>query len=513
MKTVSAADMRKLEERTIREAGVPGEILMDRAGRGAAEHLLEFAAGLADKHVQRVVFLAGKGNNGGDAHVAAKHVYENSDFEVVVYSVCEMEQLKGDAFVHAKRLPVEIPFKVKPRLEPGDLRRGDLVVDGLLGTGCKGKLKAPYDQFVAYVNAAKLPVVALDLPSGLDADSGEVASAAILADLTVTIGLPKTGLITGAGPERCGRLRLVDIGIPEQFHEALYSPAELIFDRDVEALLGRVPVESHKNSLGRVLVVGGSGLYPGAPFLSGKAALAAGAGRVTVAIPETAALFNPNCLALIARKIPDDGEGAFCKRSIEPLLALAADADALVVGPGMSTTKGCQVVLGELLRSGKPMLLDADALTLLAEKPRKLPDKPQVVITPHPGEAKRLLEGFGFSEHLNDDRITKAKVLAEITGAVVALKGHRTVVAAKNRVLAINSSGSPALATAGSGDVLSGILGAYLANGLNPYLATLLAVFLHGLAGEHGGSGVRGLTADELVTLIPWSAKQVSPFA
>ena len=230
-------------------------------------------------------------------------------------------------------------------------------------------------------------------------------------------------------------------------------------------------------------------------------------------MPGSSALFDPNHLSLIVRAIPDGGTGAFSKHSVEALNALAADADALVVGPGMSTAKGCQVALGELLRSGKPMVLDADALNLLAEKPRKLPDQPQVVITPHPGEARRLLEGLGFSEHVNADRITKAKILADITGAVVALKGHRTVVAAKNRVLAVNSSGSPALSTAGTGDVLSGMLGAYLANGLNPYLGALLAVFLHGLAGEHGGSGVRGLTADELVTLIPWAAKQVSPFA
>ena len=513
MKIISVNQMRELDRRTIEEAQVLGSALMEKAGIRSGEEILKYLEKIDISHVKRFVLLAGKGNNGGDVYVIAKFLYDNYFADIIIYSICPINELKGDAKYHAELLPCDIQVYVKPELSNNDFRRGDIIIDGLLGTGFKGILRKPYDNWIGTVNKAKLPVIAIDIPSGLNGDTGFVSEDAVKADLTITIAQPKTGLIIEQGPEYCGQLTVVDIGIPEKYVDEACSELSLFTEADAYSMISRVPVNSHKNSLGSVLVVGGSLLYPGAPFLAGKAALRSGAGLVTVAVPASAGIKNHGIFSLITRKIPDSGAGFFTKESIPEVMQLANVADTIVIGPGMSDNDSCLELMAEIFTLDKPLIIDADALNLIAIKPGILKKNSKYIFTPHPGEAKRLYNGFELSGYTEENRILQAKALVEKTGGTVVLKGHRTVVVTENNTVSINGSGCPALATAGSGDVLAGIIAANSACGMCSFDAAALSVFVHGLAGEIGNNGMRGLIADDLADLIPTALKKLSPFA
>ncbi len=512
MKTVSSLQMRELDNLTIK-SGVSGELLMERAGIGAGEHILEFVSSLHPAHVKRFIILAGKGNNGGDAYVVARFLSQKTSIQVKVFSICQIDELAGDAKLNAEKLQGNISCEFRKDLKAGDFQYGDVIIDGLLGTGISGRLRPPCENWIEIVNSRNLPVVSLDIPSGLNCDDGSIAGFAIRADLTITIGLPKKGMIVGNGPSLCGRIRCVDIGIPPVLIEKVGSDTEMIFDSDVRKFLGRVDMNSHKGANGHVLVVGGSRKYNGAPFLSAEAALHTGAGLVTVAIPEAIQSIQ-RILALIVRKSPDDGSGYFSNSSVPELIKLIENADSVVIGPGIGDDPSVGKMMLAICSFDKPAVFDADALNIISQFPdillkRKYPS----VLTPHPGEIKRLLKGFALQHLMEEDRAAQALGLADKTNSVVVLKGNRTVIAAKGKQLSVNSSGSPALATAGTGDVLSGMIGAFIAQGLNPFDASVCAVFIHGLAGENGKLGTRGLTADDLLGLIPETMKKISPFA
>lgn len=504
--------MRGLDARTI-AAGTPGTELMRRAGEGAAEIIAAWVEKFHPAHVQRFVLLAGKGNNGGDAYVAAAHLRRIRREEVVIYSVCELSELKGDAAFYASALAAGIRVEVKNELASDDFRKGDIIIDGLLGTGSSGELREPFPSWIKAVNSSELPVAALDIPSGLDGSSGEIVSDAIKADLTVTIELPKCGLVTGRGAEYCGSIRVVDIGIPEEFINETPSPFSVIFEEDARALLGRLPAQSHKNSKGRVLVIGGSSNYPGAPLLSAEAALRSGTGLVTLAIPASASRVSTISRAIILREIPDGGSGFFNFRSLDRLAELISVHDAVVTGPGLSTEKEVFEIVEMIASCGKPIVLDADALNIISLNPGMLKPNPKCIITPHPGEMRRLLAGFGMEELSYADRITQASEFSKKVGIITVLKGNKTVVSdISGERIAVNSSGSPALATAGSGDVLSGITGTFLAQGFEAEKAAAAAVFIHGLCGEISPFGNRGTIADDLPRLLPEVLKRISPF-
>jgi ADP-dependent NAD(P)H-hydrate dehydratase / NAD(P)H-hydrate epimerase len=513
VKVVSVDQMRELDIKTIEEAKIPGSVLMEKAGIGAGEKILDYLEHVDFSHIKRFLLLAGRGNNGGDVYVTAKFLYENCNADVVVYSVCPICELKGDAKKYAEMLPEGIFVDVKAKLSVNDFFKGDIIIDGLLGTGFSGALRQPYDNWIATINTLNLPVIAIDIPSGLNGDTGTVSKNAVRSDLTITIAQPKTGLIIGQGPEYCGQLEVVDIGIPESYIDEVYSELSLFTKIDAYPIVSRIPTNSHKKSLGSVLVIGGSVLYQGAPFLAGKAALRSGAGFVTVAIPESAGIVNQGIFSLITRRISDSGTGFFSKESIPEIMKLAESADSIVIGPGMSSNKSCLQLLTEILTLDKAIIIDADALNLIAKTTEILKNNSKYVFTPHPGEARRLSKGFGLDKGIEKDRILQAKILQEKIGGTVILKGHRTVIAAEKKPLSINGSGCPALATAGTGDVLTGMVAANTAVGLNSFEAACLSAFVHGLASQIGNKGMRGLIADDLVDLIPTALKLLSPFA
>jgi NAD(P)H-hydrate epimerase len=513
MKAVSVEQMRSLDQKTIQEYGTSSFDLMECAGLNAGLEIIDYIKNIDHKHVKRFVILAGKGNNGGDGYVVARYLLEHSLSEVLIYAVCGIHDLEGAAARHAGKLKGSVKIEVKETLAKNDFQSGDIIIDALLGTGSKGSLKKPFDNWVKVVNASGLPVIALDIPSGLDGDTGKVCGGGILADLTITIGLPKKGLVLGAGPEQCGLLKVADIGIPDEYIEKVETDFEIYTARDAARLISRLPMNSHKNTRGSVLVIAGSKDYFGAPFLAALSALRSGSGLVRVAIPQNGQPADSRCFSLIIKRVQDNGSGSFCERSIKELEPLIAVSGAVVIGPGIGQNRDLVPFLSYLCTIDKPMVLDADALNMISQIPEIFKEKESTILTPHPGEMHRLLDAFDLSECLNSDRITQAKTLAEATGATVVLKGHRSVIASPDGRVAVNSSGGPALATAGSGDCLTGVIASFIANEIDYFEAAAAAVYIHGLAGELSYFGNRGLIADDIPMLIADAMKKISPFS
>ncbi|MBT3376773.1 MAG: NAD(P)H-hydrate dehydratase [Lentisphaerae bacterium] len=514
MKVISVSSMRDLDARTI-AAGTPDHVLMERAGVAAYGEMIAFLRRrFALPHVRRATFVAGKGNNGGDAYVVARCWVEDTGLPATVYSVCPPSELTGAAAHHAEALPECVPVVACDELPTDALQHGTVIVDGLLGTGVKGRLRAPFGRLVSQINASRLPVVALDIPSGLDGDTGEVASDAVVADMTITMAQPKAGLLTATGLAHCGSLRCVGIGIPELYVAETESCGETTFAEDVRELLGRRPHASHKGTFGSALVVGGSQWYVGAPLLAGAAALRVGAGLSIVAMPAAArALASSPLNAMIVRAIPDAQTGFFHVSGIGEIEQLLPRAQACVFGPGVGPGQENDDFLRCLLGANIPLVIDADGLRAAARS-GLCPERSAVtVLTPHPGEMRLLLAGFGLGDLETAGRITQASELARVTQAVVVLKGLGTVVAAPDGRCAINTSGTEGLASAGSGDVLAGMIGGFLAQGQSPWDAARVGVFLHGRAAELAPCGNRALVADDLLDLIGPAVRDVTPLA
>ena len=459
MQAVKTATIRALEQQAI-AAGIGESELMERAGRGAAEAIARFAA---NRPIRRLVIVCGKGNNGGDGRVVARYWKERPGVVIEAWKAPPV----GDEF-----------------------RPGDLIVDALLGIGFRGALRSPFREWVEAINRSGCPVAALDLPTGLDADTGEVAEMAVRADLTVTFGLPKIGLFLGEGPLMCGLIRCIDLGLETR---GVTSELEVYMGRDAAAEFRPRSPDAHKNTTGRVLIAAGSARYPGAGVLAARGALRSGAGLVTLATGDLGHCTVPAALIVVPA---------------EQAAALAPTFDAVVAGCGWDTAEDRLPTLQSLLAGCSRLVLDADALNLLARHPELYTPNPGVIMTPHPGEAARLAAAFGVDADL--PRPEFAAALAARLGCVVVLKGHRTVTAAPDGRRVINGSGSPALATAGSGDVLAGLLGGIYAGRVDAFAAAALAVYLHGRAGELGN---RTLIGDDLPELLSQVYAEITPFA
>ncbi len=467
--------MKSADRAVIRQAeaasGVDGYTLMKRAGASVARELETLAP-----RFSRIVFLAGNGNNAGDAFVAAAQV----DFpRVKVFAAQEKASYRGEAAAALREFGSSFDFEVRETLRQGDLLPGDLVVDAILGIGFHGEtVRAPLDQWINFVNASRLAVLSLDLPSGIDADTGIAAeTGAVAATWTLTFGIPKTGLFLNDGERLSGILHFADLGFPQIGQGIdLYTVAEAARD------LPRRDFDEHKKSCGSVLVACGSCRYPGAGRLAATAALRGDAGYVTLA--SQAEIYEIPA-ALLVRSI--SGASA--------LKELFAGHDVLVAGCGWGE-QSVEMLQCALDFPGT-LLLDADALNLLARHPEVWKKRENVILTPHPGEAKRLATAFGITETL--PRCELALELAKKLHAVVLLKGAGTLVATPQGEISRNTSGSPTLATAGSGDVLAGLIGALLSRKLSPFTAAKLGAFLHGRCGEIVPSG---LIADDLPLLF-----------
>jgi NAD(P)H-hydrate epimerase len=509
--------MRELDRLATAQCGVPSVVLMENAGRGAADVIateLGLAPGPASHAVPapRICIVCGAGNNAGDGYVVARRL-ALLGADVSVFALHLEARLRGDALINYRAF-VGSGGKVTPveqstlaLLERG-LAESELVVDAVFGTGLDRAVAGIERDAIERINAAPASVrrVALDLPSGLDADTGIVHGVAVRADLTVTFAALKPGLLTPSGLVQRGRLHVADIGVSPAALPAVAHSAELVEAADIRALLGRRAFDAHKSSVGRVLVLAGSAGKVGAALLVAHGSLRAGAGLVTLgALPEVATALDQRVLeAMTARLDPQALE-----ESLAPLLA---STHAVAIGPGL----GFDLVTRRLVErvvlehEGK-VVVDADAISHFAGKPEALARaRGELVLTPHPAELARLLGDT--TDAIEADRYGALERAVKATKATVLLKGPHTLVGCEGKLPAVGRAGSPALATGGAGDVLTGVIAALCCR-LAPFDAAVCGAFLHALAGEQWAkqSGAdRGLLAHEIADGIPAALAELS---
>ena len=477
------AQVRAFDAYATTALGVPGYTLMRRAGEAALRALRTRwpTAG-------HIAVVCGGGNNGGDGYVLARYA-RAAGLEVKLYALVEPARLRGDALRAAEEY-LSGGGPVQPFAE-ASLSEADVLVDALLGTGMRAALRADFAQAIAAINNAGRPVLALDLPSGLDGDSGQAGSIAVRADTTVTFVAPKTGLYVGDGPEYAGRVLLDNLGVELPAGAASNPVMERLDESDIARALPRRSRTANKGDFGRVLIVGGAAGMPGAVRLAGEASLRCGAGLVTIATaPE-------NVTAVVAGRPELICHGV---RGAEDLGALLAAASVVAVGPGLGTGPWSRALLDVVLTCAKPLVVDADAINLLAATSQRPPA--QSILTPHPGEAGRLL-GCD-SAAVQSDRRAALQRLIQRTDALVVLKGAGTLIGAPNRVPALCTRGNPGMAAPGMGDVLTGTIAAILAQCRDPWLAACAGVIAHAQAGDDlaRNGGGRGLLALELAEAL-----------
>jgi NAD(P)H-hydrate epimerase len=492
MKAVTTEQIRQLDQQTI-SLGTPGEELMERAGYAVARATMKILRRL---EARSVLLFAGKGNNGGDAIVAARHL-AGAGCQPALVLLCKRNELQGDPLAHFQKLVSAVKVSELPSLEElaevvGELEPA-VVVDGLLGTGLSGEVREPYATAIKVINGLHRPVVAIDIPSGLDSDTGEVRGVCVRAQTTVTMGLPKIGLLKPAALEFVGRIETVDIGIPRKLLENIQSDVELVTAQDVAALLPARRRAAHKGDAGHLLVIAGSEGYTGAPILTAHAAARAGAGLVTLAVPRS-------IYRIVAASCPPEvmpWPAEFEK--LDP--TDFAGFNAVAIGPGLGQQAGTQKLIWKVISGWfPPIVADADALNAVATGVVALKKlhKP-LVVTPHPGEMGRLIGKT--SKDVQANRWDVARGFAKEYGTVTVLKGAGTVIADTSGPMWINMTGNPGMAKGGMGDALTGIIGAFLAQGMGPAEAARAGVFIHGLAGDLASEAVgeRAMLASDLI--------------
>jgi NAD(P)H-hydrate epimerase len=496
--------MRAVDARAMTALGIPGGRLMENAGSGAAGLIASEWAPIARK---RVVVVCGKGNNGGDGLVVARRL-RTRGAAVEVFLLGARRDVTGDAARALARWRGRVAEIVAeaglPALERA-LARAHLAVDALLGTGLAGPARGTVARAIEAINASGRPVVSLDLPSGLGSDGGTLLGPTVRASLTATFAGYKRSLLLYPGAAEAGRVSVVDIGIPPT--EAERGIATFLLEAaDIRPHFPPRRADAHKGSFGHLLVVAGSVGKTGAAALAGRAALRSGVGLCTVAAPASQ---QPIVAALgmehMTEPLPETAGQALSLKARERILDLASRADAVALGPGVSLDPETQELVRALVREvERPMVVDADGLSALARHLDLVERAPAArVLTPHPGEMARLL-GTSVAA-VQADRLETARGLAVGHRAHVALKGAGTVIAALDGRVFINSTGNPGMASGGSGDVLTGMVGAFLARGLDALAALQAGCFLHGLAGDLAlaGSGQEGLIAGDIIACIP----------
>lgn len=508
MKVLTAAAMQELDRRTIADAGIPGTVLMENAGKGVADVV---GHRFADQFPGPVLILCGRGNNGGDGLVIARHL-RSAGWRVQVVLLAEREALTGDAaimlgsfeqgggLVEEARDAVGIAAALT---SAGDCR---LCIDALLGTGFTRAPEGVMAAAINWLNNQQAPVVAVDLPSGVDASSGGIPGVAVRAALTVTFAFPKVGLVSYPGAGHAGEVVIVPIGIPDPVAATAPDDLLLIDVAEARALLPARPADGHKGTFGHLLVVAGSLGKSGAAVMTAQAGLRAGAGLVTLACPVGMQQVAAAHLVEVMTAPLAEVDGAVCLQAMEELLALSDGKQTVALGPGLGATEEAAALARRFLRETPlPVVVDADGLNALAGHLDVLTRRHGriTVLTPHPGEMSRL-SGQPVAD-IQVDRVRAARDFAKTHGVVLVLKGARTVTALPDGRVRINNSGHPGMASGGMGDVLTGLIGGLLAQGMTAGDAATLGVYLHGLAGDRlrPSYGDAGLLATDLLRELP----------
>lgn len=539
MKVVTSEEMREIDRATIEDYGIPSVVLMERAGLSVALKVKELLSQKSEARSQKpeakgqkILVLCGGGNNGGDGLVAARNLH-NWGFKVNVLLFAKKDTLSQDCnkqYQIAKKLGIQIEFRSS--VEERDVH-GVVVIDAIFGTGLSRPVSKEIADIIGFINDRVAPVVSVDIPSGISSDTGEIMGDAIKADCTVTFGLPKRGHLLYPGAEYTGRLFIEDIGFPSKLLASDRIKAALI-TKDVMEMIPQRQRYSHKGDYGHVLIIAGAKGKTGAALMAAKACLRSGAGLVTIGVPESLMyVFQGRVTEEMTLSLPDDGNGMLSSKAANEILNYASQKiDVIAIGPGIGVSKETEKLITELIiKSTVPMVIDADAINSLA-RGQKTEDRRQIlkkakapiILTPHPGEMARLIQktedrsqppnvfiGGQRSEEkklrieVEKNRLNAALEFSKETGVYLVLKGAPTIVAEPDGNVFINTTGNPGMATAGSGDVLTGIIASMLGQKLSAVGASLFGVYIHGLAGDIAASkkGEHSLIASDIINFLP----------
>jgi len=514
MKVLTSKEMREIDRKTIEEIGIPGPVLMENAGIRITGAILKRFPRLTEENV---VIVAGKGNNGGDGFVVARHLF-NLGARPNVLLLASKQELKGDAALNlgiAEKIGVEIAEVTKIgewKKHRIGLFHASVIVDAIFGTGLLKPAEGLYAAAIEDINKAPGFTVAVDIPSGLSSDTHLLIGPAVKADLTVALAAPKIGHVLPPAEEYVGELVISDISIPSFLFEDESLKLEVIEKKDALPYIQKRKRDSHKGTYGHLFVLAGSLGKTGAAVMAAKAALRMGAGLVTVGTPQS-------CLPVIARSmmelmteaLPETPQKTISEAALPMVLDLLKGKDAVLIGPGISAHPSTAKLVVSLLPKIKvPAVIDADGLNILAENPDALKSfSCPAVLTPHPGEFARLIRRS--NKDVLDGRLALAAEFAAKYKVFLVLKGYRTLVATPQGKIFINPTGNPGMATGGSGDVLSGMIASLIIQEKNILGATAAAVYLHGLSGDIGAKkiGERPLIAGDLIKYLPQALKEM----
>lgn len=509
MHLVTAPEMQQMDGETIASFGLPGRLLMENAGRGATAFFLETVC--ADVGSVTIGVMAGRGNNGGDGFVMARYLHQKG-LNVKVFLLSDPERVAGDARINLDLLaPLGIEVIALPDQEAFEAATAPLAepavwIDALLGTGLNADVRGYFKAVIAFLNASAKPVFAVDIPSGLNADSGQIQGLCVKADATATFAFAKVGHCLHPGARLTGRLKVIDIGIPAHIAEKTGCRQHLLTPGGVGRLLRPRAPQAHKGSTGHLLVVAGRSGTTGAASMTTMAALRVGAGLATLGCPQSVqALVAQQTLEAMTIGLAETPLGGLAATALPQILDLAPGRKCIAAGPGMGTESDTGALLeGLVTQSPLPLVIDADGLNLLTGRIECLAKaKVPLVLTPHPGEMARLTGRT--TADLLEDRVATARDFAVTHGVVLVLKGACSIVARPDGQIWINSSGNSGMASGGMGDVLTGVIAGLITQGYAPDAAARMGVYLHGAAGDAlaRSLGPQGYLASDLMARLP----------
>ena len=514
MKVLTSAQMKNIDKTAIEDIGIAGPILMENAGLQILE---EIRTRFPDINKEKVVIIAGKGNNGGDGLVVARHLF-NQGCDPCVLLLASKREVRGDAALNlriAEKIGVKIneaPSIKEWKTQKKNISQSTLLLDAIFGTGLAKPAHGIYATVINDINKSKAYKIAVDIPSGLSSDTFQIIGPCVKADLTVTLAAPKIAHIFPPAEAYVGELVVADISVPPFLFDDDKLKVELVERQTFLPYFKKRRKGTHKGTYGHLFILSGSLGKTGAAIMAAKAALKMGAGLVTVGTPES-------CLPIVARSmvelmtepLPETSEKTLSFEALKKITTLVKAKDALMVGPGISTHPSTsELVLSLIPKLSLPVVFDADALNIFASKPGILKSLPRhAILTPHPGEFARLLNLS--TQDVVERKLELAPQFAEKYGVYLVLKGYRTITATPEGKVFINSTGNPGMATAGSGDVLSGMIASMIMQEKNILEAILAAVYVHGLSGDIGAErlGEKTLTAGSIITYLPSAIKNM----
>jgi len=507
MKVVTSQQMREIDRKAIEENNLSGLTLMENAGSRIFQNLKNI---YPDLRLKKTVIFAGSGNNGGDGFVVARHLY-NYGVKVKVFLLTPFNKIKGEAGENLNtinKMGVELIEAETTKLEEIQraIQNSDLIIDAILGTGLQGKVTGLKAKIIDLINIANKEVVAIDVPSGLNADTGRIEGPCIKAAHTITLALPKIGLLIFPGASYAGKITIEDIGIPSYLLKNNKIKTNMVTKEIVKPLLPFRATCSHKGSFGKALILAGSVGMTGAAYLASEAAMRSGAGIVVLGIPRS---LNPimevKLTEVMTLPLAETEKQSLGEEAEETILKLMKNYSVLGIGPGISRQAETQRLVRKVIeKSNIPLVVDADAIYALSEDPTILKKtKTPLVITPHPGELAKLInKDVGY---ILNNQLDITREIAQKYGIVVVLKGARTIIANKEGETYINVGDNPGMATGGSGDVLTGIICSLIAQGADNFSAAITGVYIHTLAGDlaRGIKGERGMIAGDILSQVP----------